>query len=288
MRAKSIPPVSLQVSQSRYRHLEKNIERSRPGLHLACAGYEICRPDYSLQRSTFPCYGLEYVESGSGTVRLDRQNFSLRAGVLFIYGPNTGHHIISDPKTPLRKYFIDFFGQEAAGVLAAGSAAPGTAVQLADLETCRALLELLLAEGGRGLRSTPKICAVLLRILIWKTAGAQTPNAEKGGGPLQTFEACRDLIDTRYLEFQDLDAVARAAGMDKSYICRLFQAHGYPSPYSYLIRKKINRAAEWLMTDRCQVKEVALRAGFGDPYHFSRVFKREMGQSPRMFTRRRK
>ena len=37
-----------------------------------------------------------------------------------------------------------------------------------------------------------------------------------------------------------------------------------------------------------QVKEVALHIGFSDPYHFSRVFKREMGQSPRMFTQRRR
>jgi AraC-like DNA-binding protein len=147
---------------------------------------------------------------------------------------------------------------------------------------------MLLSEGDRGLRTTPQICASLLRILIWKTAGGQIPSTAKGSGPTQTFEACRDLIDTRPLEFPDLDAVARAAGRDKSYLCRLFQAHGYPPPYRYLIRKKINRAAEWLMAGDCQVQEVARRAGFGDPYHFSRVFKREMGQSPRAFARRRK
>ncbi len=221
MPSNSIPPVSLHVSRSRYCHLEKHIERSRPGLHLACAGPAICRPDYRIQRSTFPCYGLEYVESGSGTVRLNQRSYPLRAGVLFIYGPSTGHHIISDPKTPLRKYFVDFFGREAAGVLAGGAAGSGRAVQLSDLETCRVLLELLLAEGGRGLRSTPEICAALLRILIWKTAGAPAPHASTGDGPTQAFETCRDLIDARHLEFQDLEMVAQAAGMDKSFICRL-------------------------------------------------------------------
>ena len=288
MRAKSIPPVSIQVSQSRYCHLEKHIERSRPGLHVACAGYEICRPDYSLRRLTFPCYGLEYIEGGGGTAHLNDQSFPLWAGVLFIYGPDTRHHIVSHAQNPLRKYFLDFFGREAAGLLNAGSVRPGTAMQIPDLESCRGLLEMLLAEGGRGLRTTPAICAGLLRILIWKTAGAQIASAVKDGGPTQAFEACRDLLDARHLEFADLDAVARAAGMDKSYLCRLFQAHGYPSPYRYLIRKKINRAAEWLMTGDCQVQEAARRAGFGDPYHFSRVFKREMGQSPRAFARRRK
>lgn len=288
MRAQSIPSVSVQVSQSRYCHLEKRIAPSRAGLHIACAGHENCRPDYSVRRSTFPCYGLEYVERGSGTVRLDKKNFPLQAGVLFIYGPNTRHNIVSDPKNPLSKYFVDFFGGEASGLLRAGSVAPGTAMQIPDLETCRALLEMLLSEGGRGLRTTSEICASLLRILILKTAGAQIAGTVKDSGPTHTFEACRDLIDARHLEFQDLDAVAHAAGMDKSYICRLFQSHGYPSPYSYLIRKKIHRAAEWLMARRWQVKEVAVRTGFADPYHFSRVFKREMGQSPRAFTQRRK
>jgi AraC-like DNA-binding protein len=288
MRSKFIPPVSLQVSQSRYCHLEKRIAPSRSGLHVACAGYEVCRPDYSLQRSTFPCYGLEYVERGSGTVRLNHQSFPLRAGVLFIYGPKTRHHIVSNSGNPLRKYFVDFFGREVFDLVRAGFVTPGSAMQIPDLENCRALLEILLSEGGRSLRTTPKICSGLLRILIWKTAGAQIPAVVNGRSPTQAFETCRDLIDTRYLEFHDLDAVGRAAGMDKSYLCRLFRSHGYPSPYSYLIRKKVNHAAEWLMTGGCRIKEAARHAGFADPYHFSRVFKREMGQAPRTFARRRK
>ena len=288
MRAKSIPPVSLQVSESRYCHLEKRIDGSRQGLHVACAGHENCRPDYSVQRSTFPCYGLEYVERGSGTALLDDRSFPLRAGVLFIYGPATRHHIFSDPKNSLSKYFVDFFGRDAAGLLRSGSIAPGTALQINELESCRVLLEMILSEGGRGRRTTSPICVGLLRILILKTAGAQVSSPLKDAGPTHAFEACRNLIDARHLEFQDLDAVARAAHLDKSYLCRLFQSHGYPSPYRYLVRKKINRAAEWLLAGGCQVKAAAERAGFDDPYHFSRVFKREMGRSPLAFARLRK
>jgi AraC-like DNA-binding protein len=277
----------MQVSQPRYCHLEKVIQRSRRGLHVACAGHEVCRPDYVVKRSSFPCYGLEYVDSGSGTVRLNARWYPLRAGVLFVYGPTTAHHIISDPKTPLRKFFIDFFGREAARLLNMGSVAPGTAVQISELEAYRALFEMLLTEGGRGLDTTPKIGAALLRILIWKTAGAQPPNASDGRSLTQTFQHCRDLIDARYLELRDLGDIARFAGIDKAYLCRLFRSHGYPSPYSYLVRKKITKAAEWLAVEGCRVQETALRAGFSDPYHFSRVFKREMGQSPRAFARRR-
>ncbi|MGA7674950.1 MAG: AraC family transcriptional regulator [Rhizomicrobium sp.] len=285
MRSKSIPPVSLQVSQSRYCHLEKVMQRSQRGLHVACAGHEVCRADYVVKRSMFPCYGLEYVESGSGTVRLDTKCYPLRAGVLFVYGPGTAHHIVTAPKTPLRKYFVDFFGREASRLLSASLVRPGTALQISDLEAYRVLFEMLLTEGGRGLNTAPKICAALLRILIWKTTGAQSPNTSDGRSSTRTFQHCRDLIDEHHLELQTLGDIARSAGIDKVYLCRLFRSHGYPSPYSYLVRKKISKAAEWLAMEGCRVQEAAQRAGFSDPYHFSRVFKREMGQSPRAFAR---
>jgi AraC-like DNA-binding protein len=255
---------------------------------MACAGHEVCRPDYVVKRAAFPCYGLEFVEGGSGTVRLNTKCYPLRAGVLFIYGPTTAHHIMSDPKTPLRKFFVDFFGRESARLLGMGSVAPGTAVQIPDVEAWRSVFEMLLKKGGRGLDTTPRICAALLRILIWKTKGAQPPNDSEGRRPAQTFQHCRDLIDARYLELRDLGDIARSAGIDKDYLCRLFRSHGYPSPYSYLVRKKISKAAEWLTVEGGLVREAAHRAGFSDPYYFSRVFEREMGQSPRAFARRRK
>ncbi len=278
----------MQVSQPRYCHLEKAIIRSRSGLHVACTGYEICEPDYRVKRTRFPCYGLEYVESGTGTVKLNDRSFPLRAGVLFIYGPTTLHHIASDSKTPLRKYFVDFFGRESSRLLGAGGGTSGMAVQVADLEAFRGLFEMLLTEGERGFGGAQKICASLLRIIIWKTAGARRPETSDEGWTTETFQRCRDLIDARHLELRNLDEIAYAASIDKSYLCRLFQLHGYPSPYQYLIRKKIARTAEWLLVEGCLVQEAARRAGFVDPYHFSRIFKRVIGQSPRAFSQHRK
>lgn len=287
MAAKKIPSVSIQVGSSRYCYLEKEIQSARPGLHVACAGHEICTPEYSIKRSRFPCYGLEYVESGFGTVCLNGREYPLRRGVLFIYGPSTFHHISSDPKTPLRKYFVDFFGRESATLIRQGAVAAGGIGYFSELEGFRGLLEMILEEGNRGTDAATKICAGLLRVLIWKTLGAQMDGLAKSGA-FETFQRFRHLIDTRYLEFQTLDDVANAAGVNKSYLCRLFLSHRFPSPYNYLIRKKMNRAAQLLISETYRIQEIAHIVGFSDPYHFSRVFKREMGQSPRAFALRRK
>ena len=48
----------------------------------------------------------------------------------------------------------------------------------------------------------------------------------------------------------------------------------------------MNLAAEWLQQPDALVKQVAERAGFSDPFHFSRAFKSVLGLSPADIFRR--
>ena len=68
--------------------------------------------------------------------------------------------------------------------------------------------------------------------------------------------------------------------MDVAYLCRLFQRYDHQSPYQLLLRLKMNFAAEWLQQPGALVKQVAERAGFTDPFHFSREFKSVFGVAP--------
>jgi len=51
----------------------------------------------------------------------------------------------------------------------------------------------------------------------------------------------------------------------------------------YVGRLRLARARELLDRSRLNVAEVARASGFCDPFHFSRVFKREFGVSPRNY-----
>ena len=59
------------------------------------------------------------------------------------------------------------------------------------------------------------------------------------------------------------------------------------SPYQELLRAKISRAAELLLSTDLTVREVGVRVGCADPYEFSRRFKRLMGVSPRLYREQR-
>lgn len=57
------------------------------------------------------------------------------------------------------------------------------------------------------------------------------------------------------------------------------------SPGQYLLKLKMERAGELLARTDLPIREVAEMVGFDDPFHFSRVCKRETGLSPRAYRR---
>jgi AraC-like DNA-binding protein len=79
------------------------------------------------------------------------------------------------------------------------------------------------------------------------------------------------------------DDLARAAGVSRGRLAALFRdVTGYP-PLEYLRRMRVDEARRLLGEVDLSVKEVALRCGFDDVFHFSRVFRKIDGLSPSHF-----
>ena len=80
------------------------------------------------------------------------------------------------------------------------------------------------------------------------------------------------------------DHLAAAAGMSPTWFSRLFRrTYGF-SPRSWMVRHRMQQAAEHLNRET-PVQEVAERFGYHDLFLFSRQFKAVMGMSPRSWMR---
>jgi AraC-like DNA-binding protein len=100
---------------------------------------------------------------------------------------------------------------------------------------------------------------------------------------LSTYEQCRQYIDRHFARLRTLAEIAAECNVNNAYLCRLFQRYDHQSPYQYLLRLKMNLAAERLQRPGSLVKQAADEVGFSDPFHFSRVFKNFLGISPGAF-----
>jgi AraC-like DNA-binding protein len=275
---------SAQVSSARRFYLNLQPPRSTK-LAVVCGGVEHCAPDYEIRRETFPFYSIEYVAHGEGSLKLGRTSHALKPGIIFAYGPGVRQHITSNPQRPMMKYFVDFAGTQSSQWIKAAGLAPGKVSQVFPPNEIQPLFDELIRSGQRGSRHAPELCRQLLECLGVKLLEARTPLREADSAAFATYQAARQFVQEHFRRLRTLEQIAREFHADAAYLCRLFRRYDHQSPYLFLLRLKMNDAANHLQQPGALVKNVAADLGFANPFHFSRVFKSVFGVSPDEFRR---
>jgi AraC-like DNA-binding protein len=254
-------------------------------LAVVCGGYESCMPSYAIHRVSFPYYSLEFVAGGTGSLILNGQRFSLFPGAVFFYGPGIAQDITTDASDPLRKYFVDFAGSRVLRLLRQYGLPPATFARVYATGDIQGLFEDLIRDGLKGTGLSGALCASLLEYLIVRVADSLMPWEARQTPAFATYQRCRQHIAANYVRLPSLEQIAKECHVDRAYLCRLFRRYDRQTPYRFLMRLKMNLAAERLQDPGVLVKQVAAQLGFEDPFHFSRAFKNLFGFSPEAFRR---
>ena len=273
---------SVEVTEARRFYLDLHPAKNRQ-LVVVCGGLERCKPDYVIHRETFPFYSIEYVARGRGEVKLKGRAYSLQPGRLFSYGLGVPHHIIGDPADPLVKYFVDFTGTHATALLRSCGLSPGRVSEVVPANSLQSLFDELIQAGLLVRRESGVLCVKLLECLALRIMGACASLARVETQAFVTFQRCRQHIEQHSLRLKTLEQIAGECHVNNAYLCRLFRRYGTLSPCQYLLRLKMNYAAQRLQQPDSLVKKVAEEAGFADPFHFSRAFTSVFGLSPSAF-----
>ena len=102
---------------------------------------------------------------------------------------------------------------------------------------------------------------------------------------LAHLRRARDLMDRRYADPVDLDAMARAAGFSRYHFARSFRAAFGETPGAYLSRRRVERAKDLLRSANLTVTEICHLVGFTSPGSFSARFSALVGASPTEYRR---
>jgi AraC-like DNA-binding protein/quercetin dioxygenase-like cupin family protein len=273
---------SAQIEKARRFYLDLSPGTAQQ-LTVVSGGSEHCRPEYHIQRPGLKYLSIEFVAAGEGSLTLIGKKHRLIPGDIFAYGPRVPHDIQCDRNRPLVKYFVDFVGKTAGGLLAPPGPAPGTMVQTAYPQDIRRIFEDLITAGLRPTPFRSRICSSILQHLLLRIAETAVAPGAAGSPAFETYQRCHQFISEHYLDLSGLTEIAGQCQVDPAYLCRLFGRFDYESPYQYLTRLKMIHAAEQLQIPGVLVKQVARRLGFSDPFQFSRTFTRVLGVSPKKF-----
>jgi AraC family transcriptional regulator len=81
--------------------------------------------------------------------------------------------------------------------------------------------------------------------------------------------------------------LARLAGVSSSRFCHAFKASLGISPHAYLMRRRVERARDLMLDTRASLSQIAADCGLADQSHFTKLFRRFVGESPAAWRRAR-
>ena len=112
-----------------------------------------------------------------------------------------------------------------------------------------------------------------------------TPVVYRGGLPGRRLKRVLEYIGDNLAEDLSLSKLAEIAGMSPHYFAELFQRSTGCPPHRFVLSQRIDRAKARLRGAKHSVIDAALEAGFQNPSHFARTFRRLVGVSPGEFRR---
>jgi AraC-like DNA-binding protein len=98
--------------------------------------------------------------------------------------------------------------------------------------------------------------------------------------PARHLLKAKDLADARYFEPLGVDDLANAAGLSRAHFSREFRAAFGESPHSYLLTRRMERAAALLRTTDRSVTDICFSVGLQSVGSFTSSFKRTFGKTP--------
>jgi AraC-like DNA-binding protein len=101
--------------------------------------------------------------------------------------------------------------------------------------------------------------------------------------PARHLLRAKDLADARYFEPLGVDDLADAAGLSRAHFSREFRRAFGEAPHSYLLTRRLERAAALLRNTDRSVAEICLDVGLQSVGSFTTSFTRTFGVSPTVY-----
>jgi AraC-like DNA-binding protein len=98
--------------------------------------------------------------------------------------------------------------------------------------------------------------------------------------PARHLLRAKDLADARYAEPLGVADLARAAGLSPAHFSREFRRTFGESPHSYLLTRRLERAASLLRNTDRSVADICMAVGLSSVGSFTTSFTRLFGKSP--------
>lgn len=230
-------------------------------------------------------YVLLYCVEGEGWYELDNQIQRVTANQVFVLPKAKAHSYGSKNKNSWTIYWIHFDGEKAA-FFSEGLDKPLLISPEKDsrLEDRFKLFEEIFSTLKNGYSKSNlefSITALFyffgsLKYLTTYRASNNTSQQQERDVANEAIHFMRENVRKRLT----MKEIADFSGFSPSYFSALFHDKTGYSPLNYFIHLKIQEACHYLDFSDMKINQISMLVGFDDPFYFSRIFTKTMGNSP--------
>lgn len=231
-------------------------------------GWENCVSGHSYGPAARSYWLLHFVRSGKGVFERDGQCHPVSKGEIFVIRPGEVTTYRADEQEPWQYSWLGF---DASIKLPSCLEQPVVAADGCE-HIFGSLLHYTEGDGNNELYVCAKIYE-LLGILSQR----DTPAHQQIH---RYVRKAKNYMKSSYTEQISVQQMARQLGLDRSYFCRIFKEIVGCPPNQYLVRLRLERAAELIAERGYSPAEAAAGCGYADTVNFSRMFSRHFGVPP--------
>jgi AraC-like DNA-binding protein len=246
------------------------------------AGRMASSPGRVVERRRHPGHDWLLVLAGSGSVTSCGVTATAEVGDLVWIDNRLPHRHVANRQRPWDLLWLRCDGP-GLGVLHRALGIDGDPVISNALPAQRHFTTIIdiLADGNGPSPARDALLAAEVAKIIAVITGLRWPQPNRSGDRA-IARACVALAADLARTWCNSD-FCRLANLPPSTLYRRFRRSTGSSPMDYLRRLRIAEAQSLLLASDQPIAEVAGAVGFTDPFHFSRLFRRYAGLSPRAF-----
>lgn len=247
-------------------------------------GKQACPPSYSYGPIMRKHYIFHYLFQGKGTLHLNGQQYHIEAHQGFLLSPNVLAYYEADYEDPWNYAWVHLDGAKANEYFSAAGLTIEQPVfeQKCDSDEIDLIMMKLIEHNDREMYCIGKIYELFDCILAQSVTKTRVNIDTK----LIYMKKIIDFISIKYSEPIHMNDIAKACGLERSYMTRLFKDATKQTPYEYLNAYRIKKACHLLESGGSSIQNIAYAVGYSDAFTFSKAFKRQVGVAPSEFRER--
>ncbi|MCQ2449811.1 MAG: AraC family transcriptional regulator [Clostridia bacterium] len=229
-------------------------------------------------------YAVYYVNSGSGTLKINQNNYSLHSGDAFLIRANQSALYYSGPSDPWECFYFTFNGTMADELLQGTAFQSGKSVCKIDRDDIISRIVSLKNHfedvSQNSLLSLEQLLRLLQFFIPSVEDGQDERHAAKPTVSSQYTKRAQDFIHNNYQNHISVSSIAKELSINRSLLYTYFKKETGTDLLAYLTEVRMQHARDWLSQTDITGSTIASMIGYNNYTSFQRAFTKWNGITP--------